>query len=209
MTRIKICGITSVEDAVAASDLGADFVGVVFAESPRRVDAERALAIVRAPGRRAQLVGVFMNQPAEDVRSTATECGLNIVQLHGDEPLEYCNRLELSIFKRIQTSPTDDAATLRARIMPFAVHDAVLLDPGAGSGRTFDWSVAVGVSDEFNLIVSGGLTPDNVGECVRLLRPYAVDVSSGVERSPGIKDAAKIRAFVQAVREADMTKRGA
>lgn len=203
MTRIKICGITSVEDAVAASDLGADFVGVVFAESPRRIDAGRAREISRAPQRRAQLVGVFMNQPLEAVRSLAAESGLEFVQLHGDEPLEYCNALGLSIFKRIRVDPGDDAARLRARLLPFAIHDALLLDPGAGSGRAFDWAIAAGLAEEFNLLVSGGLTPENVGECVRLLRPYAVDVCSGVERSPGIKDHAKMRDFIQAVREAD------
>lgn len=203
MTRIKICGITSLPDALAASDLGADFVGVVFADSPRRIDAARAREIARAPQRRAQLVGVFMNQPLDTVRSTAADGGLDFVQLHGDEPLEYCNSLGLSIFKRIRVHGDDDAARLRARLMPYAIHDAILLDPGAGSGRTFDWSIAAGLAEEFNLIVSGGLTPDNVGACVRLLRPYAVDVSSGVERSPGIKDHAKMRDFIQAVREAD------
>jgi phosphoribosylanthranilate isomerase len=125
---------------------------------------------------------------------------LDAVQLHGEESPEYCRRLPCKVIKRFDTLENDQPATLRERMRQYPVA-AYLLDPGAGSGRTFDWKTAHGLPEP--LIVSGGLTPENVGEPIRLLRPFAVDVSSGVESDPGRKAPEKVQAFIQAVRSAD------
>lgn len=203
MTLIKICGVMSVEDALAAAQVGADLVGLVFAESPRRVALDQAGRIIRALPRTLLSVGVFMDQPQELILRARDAVDLDLIQLHGDEEPDFFARLSPSIIKRIRVTPQDTAETLRRRAAHFAT-EHVLLDPGAGSGRTFDWNVATGFP--YRYFLSGGLTPDNVADAVRRLRPYGVDVSSGVERSPGRKDHVRMRDFVQAVREADASR---
>jgi phosphoribosylanthranilate isomerase len=202
MTRIKICGITTPEDARAACRAGADAIGLVFAESLRRVPIERAREVIAATPALVNIVGVFLNQSIEQVTEIAAAVGLDTVQLHGDEPAEMCAQLRPRVIKRFNVEPGDTLERLAARMRPYRV-SGYLLDPGTGSGRTFDWSVAQGIG--LPLIVSGGLNAGNVGAAIRALRPYAVDVSSGIESSPGRKDAEQIREFVHRVRKADAT----
>lgn len=222
-TNIKICGLTNVDDARAAVEAGAHRIGLVLAESPRRVTAAQSLDIVRAVRHESDVIGVFRDQPPDFVNPLIDLAALDDgVQLHGDEPPEWCSRYNVAVIRRIKVTSDDTTQTLAAKIEPYRPHAlplafgepmttrtrltgdrilAFLLDPGAGSGQTFDWNIARGLPHRF--YISGGLTPDNVGAAVRLLRPYGVDVSSGVELSPGRKDHVKMRDFVQAVREAD------
>jgi len=209
-TWIKVCGITSVEDAQAVAEAGADAIGVVFAPSPRRVSRASAREIAQAIHGAAQIVGVFVDADVDELRRMRDEVPLDACQLHGDEPLDLCAALRGRILKRIRVAPGDDAAALADRAAPFLAPGAraevtLLLDPGAGSGRVFDWGVAAALPAALRarLVVSGGLTPENVAEAVREIRPAGVDVSSGVERAPGRKEISRVRAFVRAVRSAD------
>jgi phosphoribosylanthranilate isomerase len=200
MTRVKICGITTQEDAALAVEAGAHALGFVFADSPRRVTPPAAALIISGLPPLVDAIGVFVQEQAQTIAEVARGAGLHAAQLHGDESPEDCGRLPLKVIKRFNILENDTPHMLRARMQRYRVA-AYLLDPGAGSGRTFDWGRARGLPGP--LIVSGGLTPENVGQAIRTLRPYAVDVSSGVESEPGRKDPEKVRAFLQAVREAD------
>lgn len=200
MTRIKICGITTPDDARAAAAAGADALGFVLADSPRRVSPAQVAACCAELPPFVLRVGVFMDAAREEIIAALLEAPLDVVQLHGSERPKECRGLARRVIKRFDIRAGDTAAAIAARMAAYRV-DGYLLDPGAGSGRVFDWRVAVGIGRP--VIVSGGLTPENVGEVVRLLRPHAVDVSSGVESGPGRKDAGRIRAFVEAVRKAD------
>ncbi len=204
-TRVKICGITSVEDARMVIDAGADAIGLVFAGSKRRVDIDTARAIAQCVPPFVSVVGVFMDAPVDEVLAVATAVGCDTVQLHGNEDPAYCRRVMEAgyrVIKRIHVCNTDTSAQLWARMETYRVH-GFLLDPGAGDGRSFPWSIARGLTGP--IIVAGGLTPANVRDVLRVLRPYAVDVSSGVERAPGKKDPEKVRAFLHAVRWYDAT----
>jgi phosphoribosylanthranilate isomerase len=200
MTRVKICGITNIEEAQAAVEAGADAIGVVFADSPRQVSPDTARHIAASLPPLVTAVGVFLNASTEEVEALIRSARLDAVQLHGEESPEYCRRLPCKVIKRFNTLENDRPGTLHQRMQQYAVA-AYLLDPGAGSGRTFRWEMARGLPGP--LIVSGGLTPEIVGDAIRLLRPFAVDVSSGVESGPGRKDPEKVRAFLRAVRCAD------
>lgn len=200
MTRVKICGITNLDDALAAVDAGADALGFVFVASQRQIAPPAAAEIVAALPPLVTVVGVFTDADVEEVVSIAQHVQLDAVQLHGQESPEYCRRLSGKVIKRFRVFDGDDAESVAQRVAEYDVA-AYLLDPGAGSGKTFDWRLARGVSRR--LIVSGGLTPQNVGGAIRVVRPFAVDVSSGVEIRPGRKDHAKLREFVAAVRAAD------
>ncbi len=202
MTRVKICGITNREDAQAAVAAGADALGFVFADSPRRVSAARARQIVDGLPPFITAVGVFVDAAMEQVQQTREQAGLDLVQLHGEEPPEYCERFQGRVLKRFPVYVDDTPKRLRARMQGYDVR-AYLLDPGAGSGQTFRWEIAREI--ELPLIVAGGLTAENVAEVVQIVRPYGVDVSSGVEVAPGKKDPDRVAAFVQAVKEADAT----
>lgn len=206
MTRIKICGITTPGDARGAAEAGADAIGLVFADSPRHVNEANARLIVAALPAFVTTFGVFMDHPLEEVVETARAIRIDAVQLHGEESPAYCRTLRrqlggrATIVKRIPVGPHDTRPLVYKRI---ARHtgETLLFDPGAGSGRTFRWELVVGLRRPF--ILSGGLAPHNVADAVRQTRPFAVDVSSGVEKRPGRKDMAKVRAFIQAVRAAD------
>jgi phosphoribosylanthranilate isomerase len=219
----KICGLREPAHALAAAEAGADFIGLVFAESRRRVSVDQALAIARALGeprlvgagggaehieallqrKRPLVVGVFADADAETVNRTAEAAGLDLVQLSGEEPWDLCGQLSLPILKAVKVRDSTSAEEIIAALRPGAVP---LLDThveGAlgGSGRPFDWSVAAAVARRFPIVLAGGLTPENVGEAVRRVRPWAVDVSSGVE-TEAAKDVEKVCAFIAAVREA-------
>jgi phosphoribosylanthranilate isomerase len=199
MTRIKICGITNLEDALAAAELGADMLGFVFAESRRSISPEAAKRIIEAIPPYVTTVGVFRDQPVSMVDDIADLVRLHAVQLHGVESPKACDWLakRRKVIKRISIATGDTPVSIEERMAAYRA-SSFLLDPGAGDGRTFDWRQALGIEKPF--IVAGGLTAENVGEVVRLLHPLAVDVSTGVEKSPGIKDPNKMKAFIQEAR---------
>lgn len=202
--KVKICGITNEMDAHAAADAGADALGLMFySQSPRYVPVERAAAIATQIPPFIVKVGVFVNPIPELVQQAIAACGLNMLQFHGDESPEFCTQFGLMSMKAFRIR---DAESLKA--LPIYPTDAWLLDafaPGklGGSGERFDWELAV-EAKRFGrpIFLAGGLTPGNVAEAVRKVQPYAVDVSSGVESAPGQKDVAKIRAFIEKVRNA-------
>ena len=204
MTRIKICGITSPEDAALAVEAGADALGFNFVPgTPRCVAPEIARAVIAGLPPFVTAVGVFLDQSLEDVLRAAAVAGVGAVQLHGAEGAEFARRIPLKVIKAIAVG--DPAAV--ASIPGYPAH-AFLLDShrtgqAGGTGQTFPWGLALEVRRHGRLVLAGGLTPENVAEAVRRVRPFAVDVASGVERSPGVKDAEKVRAFIAAVRRAD------
>jgi len=199
--RVKICGITRAEDALAAERAGADAIGMIFAErSRRRVDLGAAADIVADLGPFVTRVGVFVDAPLDEVRAAVQRLELGAVQLHGDEPAAYAAALrgEVMIVRAMPFEPGRTPASMDAYPA-----DAFLLDaPTPGSGRPFAWSDAVAWRGHPRLVLAGGLDPTTVAAGIRALRPYAVDVASGVESEPGIKDAERVQAFIRAVREA-------
>ena len=199
--RIKICGITRVEDALAAEGAGADAVGLIFAErSKRRVTLGQAAKISGALGPFVSRVGVFVDSPLGDVVKAAQTLKLSAVQLHGQESAEYA--AELHPYIQVIRAVSFSAALDVERLKDFPA-DAFLIDGlKPGSGERFDWGQAKGLKTLPRFILAGGLTPENVAEAVRTLRPYAVDVASGVEVSPGVKEKGKIQDFVREARRA-------
>ncbi|MCW8893775.1 MAG: phosphoribosylanthranilate isomerase [Deltaproteobacteria bacterium] len=200
-TRIKICGITNIEDALCAVTAGADALGFVFYEkSPRYITPLKAQRIVAALPPLVATVGLFVNASAEKIRRTMAMTRLQVVQLHGDELPEDCR---LDPYQVIKALAVKDADSLKgADDYPVS---ALLLDAWSGkqyggSGRSFDWQLAKNLTGRTPLILAGGLNPENVAEAIQQVRPYAVDVSSGVEASPGRKDRQKIIKFIEQVR---------
>lgn len=203
--KIKICGITSLVDALMAVETGADALGFVFYEpSPRYVTLDDARQIIRRLPPFVAKVGVLVNATEAAVRRAADECGLDCLQFHGDEPPEFCRRFEPR--KLIKAFRIQDADSLAA--LPAYATDAWLLDscvPGApgGTGARFNWDLALAAKAHgVPIILAGGLGPENVAEAVQRVRPYGVDVSSGVESAPGRKDPAKVREFIARARAA-------
>jgi len=217
MTHVKICGIRDKVHALAAAEAGADFIGLVFAPSPRQVKPHDARQIVHAiskSGRAMKTVGVFVNTPASQVNAIADLCHLDWVQLSGDEPWQYCLEINRPIIKAVRPgrrSPDDVCAELAlgakalSTRMFLALLDSKVEGKYGGTGIAFDWSLAKLVATRFPVMVAGGLTPENVAEAIQIVEPWAVDVSSGVEVE-GVKDAAKIRAFIDAVRKTDTSR---
>lgn len=199
--RVKICGITRPEDAVLAEEAGADAIGLIFAErSKRRLEPLQAAEIAAAAGPFTTRVGVFVDAPIERVRRVAAALRLDAVQLHGSEQPAYAAALRpsLQVIKAWSFTPG-----LRPEVMARYPADAVLLDGlRPGSGEAFDWAQAAALRGFPRLILAGGLTPETVAAGVQALAPYGVDVASGVEAEPGIKDPARVRAFVAAARGA-------
>jgi phosphoribosylanthranilate isomerase len=204
MTHVKICGVTSVEDALACADLGASAVGVnLVPSSPRVIAVERARDIARAIGGRALVVGVIADLDVPAMRKLKHDAQLGCLQLHGDEPPERLLELLPHAYKVIRVGSVDDVARAGTYPGEHVMVDARVEGALGGTGRTFDWGLVVGLARERRLTLAGGLTPENVGGAVRTVRPFAVDVASGVEAAPGRKDLARVRAFLEAVRAAD------
>jgi len=203
--KIKICGITNAEDAAAAVAAGADAIGFVFyKKSPRAVTPAIAKQIIATLPPFVTPVGVFVNEEVKVVRDLMDSCGLAVAQLHGDETAAYCVELARPILKAIRVKDRSSFLALaefqgRAGVRGFLL-DSFSDEAYGGTGRTTDWSVAAEAAQAAMVVLAGGLTPDNVGEAVRFVHPYGVDVSSGVEAQPGKKDPRKMQAFVQAVR---------
>lgn len=201
-TRVKICGITRPEDARAAAQWGADAVGLVFyAPSPRNVGLDQARAICAALPPFVTVVGLFVDPTRDQVETVLRGCSLNLLQFHGNETPDLCRGFGLPYIKAARVRP---GADLVQYLTPYQAAQGWLLDAFhdqlyGGSGESFDWTL-IPRDLARPVILSGGLTPDNVGAAVRQVRPWAVDVSSGVETAKGIKDAAKIAAFIMGVR---------
>ena len=201
MVRVKICGNVTLKDTMAAVEAGADAVGFVFyARSPRVVSPKAVAAIVSHLPPFVTPVGLFVNEKPEVVRQIASDCGIRLVQLHGEESPQYCAELKLPVLKGIRVRTREDVANLSAYRVDAILLDAYVEGMAGGTGTTFDWSLAVEAKAWGPIVLAGGLTPDNVGEAISRVRPYGVDVSSGVESSPGAKDHAKVKAFVEAVK---------
>ena len=201
-TRIKICGITRAEDARIAVDLGADAIGLVFyAPSPRNVGLDQARAIIAAIPPFVTVVGLFVDPAQDEVESVLRRCSLGLLQFHGDEEPDFCCRFRLPYIKAARVRANADLVQYLA---PYHAAQGWLLDAYherlyGGTGEPFEWDL-IPRNLARPVILSGGLTPDNVGAAVRQVRPWAVDVSSGVEASKGVKDAAKIAAFIAGVK---------
>jgi phosphoribosylanthranilate isomerase len=206
VTRVKICGITSIEDAAAAVEAGADALGFVFVPgTPRLVSAAIAERIIAGLPPFITPVGIFVDQPVDEILAIASLCRLQAIQLHGDEPEAVSRSIPIRVIKALRVR---DAECLR----PITTYpaDAFLLDAfvegqAGGTGASVSWELAAQAKGPRPIILSGGLQPHTVGQAIRIVRPYGVDVSSGVESRPGRKDHQKVREFIAAVRRADLS----
>ena len=203
MVRVKICGITNPEDALMSVEAGADALGFVFFQgSPRYISPEQAAAIIRRLPPFVQTVGLFVNEDLATVNSVADQCGLDVIQLHGEETPEYCESVRRRVIKAFRVM---DISTLESMLLYQVA--GYLLDawsPAAhgGTGRTFNWEIAAEATKRgHRIVLAGGLTPDNIVKSIRQVRPYGVDVSSGVESAPGRKDASKISRFIELAKQ--------
>ena len=209
-TKVKICGITSPEDAAVAVAAGADALGFNFyRKSPRYIDPGVAKQIVASLPPFITSVGVFVNEELTTVRSIMDTCGLAIAQLHGDEPATYCRELSRPVIKALRLKDRGSFLALtefegRAGVRGFLV-DSFSETAYGGTGQVTDWDLAAEAAKAATIVLAGGLTPANVAEAIRIVRPYGVDVSSGVESVPGKKDHRKVRAFLDAVRVVSST----
>ena len=211
MTRVKICGITEVEDARDAALLGVDAIGLNFyPKSPRCIDGSRAAQIIEKLPPFVTTVGVFVNHPdPQGLEDFALSLGLHAVQLHGNETPDYCSMIQkVKVIKAFRVDKNFKVESLRSY-----GHQMFLLDSGSGTqfggtGNVFDWSQAYGANAFGWVVLAGGLNPENVSEAVSTLHPYAVDVSSGVESKPGRKDYEKMRRFIESVRKIDVALLG-
>ncbi len=203
--RVKICGITRLEDALCAIEAGADALGFVFYEpSPRYISAEQAASIIAQLPPFVTSVGLFVNTPIAQVKSLALQIGLDLIQFHGDETAAACDGVGLPYIRALRMQPGQAIAQIAES---YQKARAILLDawvPGipGGTGETFDWAAIPPLTKP--LILAGGLTVDNVAQAVLQVRPYAVDVSGGVELRSGVKDQSKLKLFIQRAKAADV-----
>ena len=202
--RIKICGITNKEDALAAAHLGADALGFVFATSPRKVSIESAREIIKTLPPFVHTVGVFVDEDLERVSSIAAQCGLDILQLHGNESVAYCSSFDRRVIKAVRLQSRDELKNLSqyADVVDGLLLDTYVPNQPGGTGVTFDWKLAVEAKRYGRIILAGGLNPENVAAAISTVKPYAVDASSGLEQSPGVKDHEKMARFIKAANEA-------
>ena len=202
--QVKICGITTPADGLAAAAAGADALGFVFYDaSPRHVTVEAASEIVRQLPPLVVKAGVFVNAPEELVLQAIGACGLNLLQFHGEEPPEYCLQFGLMSMKAFRIRDAESLSALSRYPTDAWLLDACAPDKLGGTGEPFNWDLAVAAQRLGRpIFLAGGLTPENVGAAVRRVRPFAVDVSSGVEAAPGKKDLAKVKAFIAAAKGA-------
>ncbi len=198
MTRVKICGITSLDDALVAVDAGADALGFVFFEkSPRHLDPEKAAGIIAGLPPFVQVVGLFVNAELDFVNLTADRCRLDLVQLHGDESPAYCQSVRRRVLKALRVRDGESLQAIADYRVAGLLLDAYSPKAYGGTGERFDWDLALAAKGPTPIILAGGLDPDNVASAVARVAPYGVDVSSGVESSPGRKDAELVRRFVR------------
>jgi len=202
--RIKICGITNEEDALAAARFGADALGFIFAPSPRRISPEKALEIIKVLPPLVQTVGVFVDEDPGEVSSVAEKCGLDILQFHGSEPADYCESFDRRVIKAIRLRNRQDLKILAKYdgVVHALLLDTYVADKLGGTGMTFNWEWAAEAVKYGRIILAGGLNPANVAAAISIVRPYGVDASSSLEHSPGLKDHEKIMQFIAEVRQA-------
>ena len=201
MVRVKICGVTRVKDALVAARGGADAIGLVFAMSPRQISPEAAREIISETPPFLTPVGLFVNESSERIKELAASCGFRTVQLHGDEPPEYLAELHgLKIIKAFRIHTRDDLQALGSYKADAYLLDAFAPERRGGTGKTFDWKIGLEAKKFGPIILAGGLTPENVAQAVKLVEPYGVDVSSGVEAAPGEKDATLVEEFIRAAK---------
>jgi phosphoribosylanthranilate isomerase len=193
---VKVCGITRVTDALHAVEQGATAIGfVLWSRSPRGVTVERAAEISAELPAHVMRVGVFVNEPVESIRTIAERMRLTAVQLHGDEPPTYADALDLPVLRAVSVADLDSASEAWGPETALLVDN---IDPvrRGGTGAVIDWSQAAAVAQKRRIVLAGGLTPDNVASAIRAVHPFGVDVSSGVEASPGVKDFEKVTQFI-------------
>lgn len=200
--EVKICGITNTEDAQAAVECGADALGFIFHEpSPRYISPERAKAVIEELHSQICKVGVFVNLEHQRIYEIAQYCGLDLMQLHGDESPEYCRRFPaIKLIKAVSPRGAEDLKSLDEYAVRSFLIDSRYRGLYGGTGKTCDWGLAAMIANEKPLILSGGLGPENLEEAIRNVSPLAVDICSGVESAPGIKDHEKMRMAVEKVR---------
>lgn len=206
-SKVKICGLTSLHDARFVSGALVHYMGFIFYDkSPRYIEPAKAGAIINwieGP----ECVGVFVNQPLDDVNMIARQTGIDMIQLHGNEPAEYCDLVEKPIIKAIHISEDTDADKLSEQIEEYRSHvDYLLFDTRVdgqwgGTGQSFDWEILKEISGDIPFFLSGGLTPDNIRGACKTVHPFAVDLSSGVESEPGVKSFDKVEAFMDQMRD--------
>ena len=205
-TRIKVCGITESEDARAAVAAGADGLGFIFVpQSPRHIEPDMVRKITRGLPPLVDAVGVFVDEEIEAVQEIMQYCCLSFVQLHGSETPGYCENISCRVIKSFsigQETKIGDFTPYAEAVSGFLL-DTYHKDMAGGTGLTFDWQLLEHIKPPGPLVLAGGLTPDNVGDAIRQVKPFAVDVNSGVEYQPGRKDPDKLKSFVHAVRKAD------
>jgi phosphoribosylanthranilate isomerase len=198
MVRVKICGITAVEDALLAVEAGADALGFVFhVKSPRNISPENAKSIIQALPPFVQTVGLFVNSSIETINDVSDLCGLDLVQLHGDESPEFCTRVNRRAIKAFRIKDRSSLDPLGDYRVAGYLLDAWVPSAYGGTGHSFNWELAVEAKRYGTIILAGGLTPENIRQAVAQVAPYGVDVSSGVECAPGRKDPEKVREFVK------------
>jgi len=199
MVRVKICGITNLEDAFAAVEYGADALGFVsFKKSPRYISPAKAKAIIKKLPPFISKVGVFVNEDKKTIEKIVAQTGINIIQLHGDEPPKACS-LSRPVVKAIRVKSIENLDLLskyKDRVTAFLL-DTYTTEIFGGTGQIFNWDIAVEAKQFGRIILAGGLTPENIEQAIRWVHPYAVDVSSGVEEEKGKKDHSKMRLFIE------------
>ncbi len=201
--RVKICGITNIEDARHASVCGADALGFVFFPgSPRFVDPDQARRIIADLPPLVTTVGLFVNERPARIREMVEFCGLNTVQLHGDEEPDQCCYPPCRVIKALRLKATMESQAFASYPVSALLLDAYVPNQFGGTGHRCDWEQAAAIAAQYRVILAGGLNPENVAEAVRLVHPYGVDVSSGVEEKPGQKDPGKVARFIRMAKEA-------
>jgi phosphoribosylanthranilate isomerase len=204
MVRVKVCGITKPENARVAAEAGADAIGLVFARSPRRINADRARDIAAALPEGVLKVGVFVNEDPERVLEIAEEVGLDYAQLHGDEDPKVVSEVRdggLGVIKALRVRDEGSLESLDDYGADFYLLDAYSEQTRGGTGERFDWELAKALRGYANILVSGGLTPENVRAAIEFFEPYGVDASSSLEDTPGIKNDERVRRFVSAAKD--------
>jgi phosphoribosylanthranilate isomerase len=203
MIKIKICGITNLEDAMAAAEDGADALGFIFyKKSPRYVEPSKAAEIVRQLPPFITPVAVFVNEREEKIRDIQFTTGIKVLQFHGDERPEFCDRFATRVIKAFQVKDKESIKHMAHYHVGAFLLDSYKDGVRGGTGTIFDWHLAVVAKTFGRVVLAGGLTPENVAEAVKLVQPYGVDVAGGVEREKGLKDHAKLKKFITEVRRA-------
>ncbi len=201
MVRVKVCGITNSDDAFRAVELGADALGFIFYKGSKRfIDPRDAHPIISSLPPFVSSVGVFVNQGPDEIREAVGTSGVDTVQLHGDETPEFCAMLPYKLIKAVRVKDTVNTEEVELYPVLAILFDKHTDEMYGGTGKSFDWGVLKGIAISKKVILSGGLTPENVSRAIETVRPYGVDVSTGVEDSPGKKNHMKMRKFIEAVK---------